>query len=243
MFSSSHVFYTEGTLHQWYKQKASGSQISLSNLFSQMHCQSRFVDFHIVPLQPTRDHDSILINVLAVHCMHKKHLICFYKNLPLSGFHPIVHFHITECFTFFASVSYLVISRLILLYLFCFSQMTCRHLPLSWHVRNHLEHQQMQWRDRDRLAQRDSCRTMDWPNYFPTDFHMNNTGCLDLNHMPQIPEADLSVLKSHVISAHYTGLRLNPFCVSLFVISSLVWSTRILPNGFDYPICSENPLF
>ena len=26
----------------------------------------------------------------------------------------------------------------------------------------------MQWRDR--LAQRDSCRAMDWPNYFPIDF-------------------------------------------------------------------------
>ena len=29
--------------------------------------------------------------------------------------------------------------------------------------------------------------------------------------------------------------------VSLFAISSVVCSTRILPNGFDYPIYSENP--
>ena len=30
----------------------------------------------------------------------QKQLICFYKNLPLSGFHPTAHLHITECFNF-----------------------------------------------------------------------------------------------------------------------------------------------
>ena len=74
--------------------------ISWWNLFFQMPCQSRFVGFLIVPLQSAREHDSILIDVLAVYCMNKKHLICFYKNLPSSGFHPTVHLHITECFKF-----------------------------------------------------------------------------------------------------------------------------------------------
>ena len=71
---------------------------------------------------------------------------------------------------------------------------------------------------------------------------MNNTGHLDLNHMPQIPEADFSVLNNHVISAHCTGIETESLCPTLcvFVISSLVWSTRILPNGFHYPICSKN---
>ena len=109
------------------------------NLFFHMPCQSRFVGFLIVPLQLAREHDSMLIDVLAVHCMHKKHLICFYKTLCLSGFHPTAHLHITECFNFL--LPYLGISRLTLLYLFCFSQMTCRYLlPLSRHVWGHLEH-------------------------------------------------------------------------------------------------------
>ena len=70
------------------------------SLFFQMPFQSRFVGFLIVPLQSTTKYDSFLIDVLAVHCMQKKHLICFYKNIPLSGFHPTVHLHITECFNF-----------------------------------------------------------------------------------------------------------------------------------------------
>ena len=57
--------------------------ISWWNLFFQMPCQSGFVGFLIVPLQSAREHDSILIDVWAVHCMHKKHLVCFYKNLLL----------------------------------------------------------------------------------------------------------------------------------------------------------------
>ena len=119
-----------------------------------MPCQSRFVGFLIVPLQLAREHDSILIDVLALHCMHKKHLICFYKNLHVSDFHPNAHLLITECFEFLLWCP-------ILEYL----------IPLSCYVRGHLEQrhmQQMQWRDR--LALRDSCRAMDWPNYFPIDF-------------------------------------------------------------------------
>ena len=68
------------------------------NLFFQMSCQSRFVGFLFVPLQLAKERDSILIDVLALHCMHKKHLICFYKNLPLSGFHSTAHLYITERF-------------------------------------------------------------------------------------------------------------------------------------------------
>ena len=97
--------------------------ISWSNLFLHMPCQSRFVGFLIVPLQLAREHDSILIDVLALHCMHKNHLICFYKNLPVSGFHPTAYFLITECFEFLLWCP-------ILEYL----------LPLSCHVRGHLEH-------------------------------------------------------------------------------------------------------
>ena len=33
-------------------------------------------------------------------CMHKKLLICFYKNLPPRGIHHTVHLYITECFKF-----------------------------------------------------------------------------------------------------------------------------------------------
>ena len=72
---------------------------------------------------------------------------------------------------------------------------------------------------------------------------MNNNRCLDLNHMPQIPEADFSVLNSHVISTHCTGIETESLCPNLCVFvchSSVVWSTRILPNGFYHPICSEN---
>ena len=58
--------------------------------------------------------------------------------------------------------------------------------------------------------------------------------------MPHIPEAKFSVLKSHVISAHYTSIE-TECLLCVFVISLVVWSTRILPNGFDYPICSEHP--
>ena len=50
------------------------------NLFFQMPCQSRFFGFLIVPLQLAREHDSILIDVLALHCMHKKHLIWFIRT-------------------------------------------------------------------------------------------------------------------------------------------------------------------
>ena len=160
---------------------------------------------------------------------------------------PFIPLHISISLKFldliFASVSSLRILRLILLYLFCCSQMTCRHLlPLSWHVLGHLKHlqmQQMQWRER--LSQKDSCRTMNWPNYFPIDL-LATCVAQDLleqyqmNHMPQIPEADFSILKSYVISAHYTGIETESL-LCVFVISSVVWSTRILPNGFDYPIC------
>ena len=93
------------------------------NLFLHMPCQSRFVGFLIAPLQLAREHDSILVDVLALHCMHKKHLICFYKNLPVSGFHPTAHLLITECFEF-------LLWYPILEYL----------LHLSCHVRGHLEH-------------------------------------------------------------------------------------------------------
>ena len=74
--------------------------ISWWNLLLHMPCQSRFVAFLIVPLQLAREHDSILIDVLALHCMQKEHLICFYKNPPVSGFHPTAHFPLTECFEF-----------------------------------------------------------------------------------------------------------------------------------------------
>ena len=73
---------------------------------------------------------------------------------------------------------------------------------------------------------------------------MNNTGCLDLNHMPQIPEADFSVLKSHVISAHYTGIGTESLlCVFLcnFLCSLVhkntakwVWLSNLLKNSFDF---------
>ena len=46
---------------------------------------------------------------------------------------------------------------------------------------------------------------------------MNNTGCLDLNHMPQIPEADFPELNSHVISAHCTGIVTESLCPTLCV--------------------------
>ena len=97
--------------------------IDWRNLFLHMPCQSRFVGFPIAPLQLAREHDSILVDVLALHCMHKKHLICFYKNLPVSGFHPTAHLLITECFEF-------LLWYPILEYL----------LPLSCHVQGHLEH-------------------------------------------------------------------------------------------------------
>ena len=105
----------------------------------------------------------------ALHAQKPSDL--FYKNHPMSGFHPAVHQYITECFK--VLLWYPIIEYQGWFFCICsvFSQMTCRHLPLSWHARGHLEHlwmQQMQWRDR--LAQRDSCRTMDWPNYFPIDF-------------------------------------------------------------------------
>ena len=93
-------------------------------------------------------------------------MICFYKNLPLSGFHPIVHLYITECSEFLLWYPILVYQSRFFCIFSVFPKMTCRHIPLSWHVRDHLEHlqiQQMQWRDR--LAQSDSCRTIGCPNY------------------------------------------------------------------------------
>ena len=110
--------------------------------------------------------------------------------------------------------------------------------------------QQMKWRDR--LAQRDSCRTMDWPNYFPLDFLASwvaqdpheHTWCLDLNHTPQITEADVSVLKSHVISAHYTGIEIESIlCVFVcyFPISLVhknsakwVWLSNLLRKSSNF---------
>ena len=65
--------------------------ISWWNLFYQMPCQSRFVGFLIGKWTwqyPNKCFSSAL------------HLICFYKNLPLCGFHPTAHLYITECFTF-----------------------------------------------------------------------------------------------------------------------------------------------
>ena len=145
-----------------------GNHINWWNLFSQMPCQSRFVGFLIVSWQSAREHDSIPTDVLAVHCMHRKHLICFYKNLPLRAFHPTVHLYITECFKYVLRYPILEYQD----WSFWIFKMTCRHLlALSWHVQGHLQHlwmQQMQWRCRP--AQRDSCRTMDWPNYFSINF-------------------------------------------------------------------------
>ena len=134
-----------------------------------MPCQCIFVGFLLVPLQSAREHGSILTDVLTVHCMHKNILSTFIR-IPSEWLSSYCTFVYHWLFWFFASESYLGIPRLILLHLFCFSQMTSRHLSLLWHVRGHLEHlqmQQMQWRNR--LAQRDSCRTVDWPNHFPID--------------------------------------------------------------------------
>ena len=82
-----------------------------------MPCQSRVVGFLIVPLQLAREHDSILIDVLALHCMHKKHLICFYKNLPVSDFHPTAHLLITEFFnSCFGDLSWNIFSLSLVMY-------------------------------------------------------------------------------------------------------------------------------
>ena len=127
--------------------------------------------------------------------------------------------------------------------------MTCRHLlPLSWYVRGHLEHpymHQMQWRDR--LAQRDSCRTIDWPNYFPIDFLAS--------WVAQDPHEQYQMSGLEPYASDYRG---KLFCTqkscdicslhrhwdwiaSVCLCLLFFWSSRILPNGFHYPIWSENP--
>ena len=73
---------------------------------------------------------------------------------------------------------------------------------------------------------------------------MNNTGCLDLNLMPQISQADFSVLKSHVISAHYRGIETESLlCVFVcHFLSSLVhknsakwaWFSHLLRKSFNF---------
>ena len=79
--------------------------------------------------------------------------------------------------------------------------------------------------------------------------HMNNTGCLDLNHMPQIPEADFSVLNSHVISAHCTGIETESLCPILcvfvchFLLSLVhknsdkwVWLSNLLRKSSNFKV-------
>ena len=114
--------------------------ISWWNLFSQMPCQGRFVGFLLVPLQSARKHDSILTDVFVVHCMHKKHLICFYKNsLWVASILLYICISLNVLNFFFGILSCNIkadSSVFVLLY-----QMTCRHLiPLSWHVQGHIEH-------------------------------------------------------------------------------------------------------
>ena len=78
---------------------------------------------------------------------------------------------------------------------------------------------------------------------------MNNTGCLDLNHMHQIPEADFSVLNSHVISAHCTGIETESLCPTLcvfvchFLLSLVhknsdkwVWLSNLLRKSSNFNI-------
>ena len=78
---------------------------------------------------------------------------------------------------------------------------------------------------------------------------MNNTVCLDLNHMPQIPEADFSVLNSHVISAHCTGIETESLCSTLcvfvchFLLSLVhkdadkwVWLSNLLRKSSNFKI-------
>ena len=110
----------------------------------------------------------------------------------------------------------------------------------------------MQWRDR--LAQRDSCRTMDWPNYFPIDFlafrvtqdphEQYRMSGLEPYASDSRGRLFCTVLKSHVISAHYTGIKTeSPLCVFVcHFLSSLVhtnlakwvWLSNFLRKSSDF---------
>ena len=78
---------------------------------------------------------------------------------------------------------------------------------------------------------------------------MNNTGCLHLNRMPQIPAPDFSVLNSHVISAHCTGIETESLCPILcvfvchFLLSLVhknsdkwVWLSNLLRKSSNFKI-------
>ena len=78
---------------------------------------------------------------------------------------------------------------------------------------------------------------------------MNNTGCLHVNHMPQIPAPDFSVLNSHVISAHCTGIETESLCPILcvfvchFLLSLVhknsdkwVWLSNLLRKSSNFKI-------
>ena len=119
-----------------------------------MLCQSRFVGFLVVPLQLATEHDSILINVLALHCMHKNHLICFYKNPPCQWFSSYCTFAYHWMFWILALVSYLGISSPFVLSCTRSSRTSLDALDAA----------------KRQTSSRDSCRAMDWPNYFPIDF-------------------------------------------------------------------------
>ena len=114
--------------------------------------------------------------------------------------------------------------------------------------------QQMQWKDR--LALRDSCRTMDWPNYFPIDFLVSwvaqdpHKQCRMSGLEPYASDSRgrFSVLKSHVISAHYTGIETESL-LCVFVcqfLSSLVhknsakwvWLCYFLRKFFNFMVYS-----
>ena len=106
----------------------------------------------------------------------------------MSGFHRIVHLHITECFKFLLRCPILEYQE----WLFCI----CSVFP-KWPVDifslclgmydiipKHLQMQQMQWRDR--LAQRDVSRTMDWHNYFSNIFFSTLGGSRSTRTIPDV---------------------------------------------------------
>ena len=54
---------------------------------------------------------------------------------------------------------------------------------------------------------------------------------LDLNHMPEVPEADFSVPNSHVISAYRTGIETKWLCPTMCVFLCHFLLSLILKNS------------
>ena len=188
--------------------------ISWWNLFLHMPCQSRFVGFLIVQL--ARKYDSILIDVLALHCMHKKHLLCTF------AYHWM--------FWILALLFYLGISSPFVL--------SCpRSSRTSLNAADAVRKQTSSkgFMQGNGFTQLFSNIFLSIPGDSRSTWTIQDVWTWTICLRFQRQTFQYSTVMQYLLTAQ--ALRLNPFvplCVSLFAISSLVWSTRILTNGFDY---------